>query len=150
MSQKYCKKLKAMVVTWKDGSHEWRTMLDCRDLVEHQILWQPKRGSTLFWFDNWIGLGLLYFVTPSDFYCDETVHNISDVVQDGAWDEDRLREILPKNLAIHILENVNPLILHDDLDIPYWILETRGDFSVKSARNYLRSRRDSNIPYRNM
>lgn len=84
MSQKYCKKLNPIVVPWRrNGSHVWRKMLECRDIIEHQILWQPKMGSALFWFENWTGLGALYFVTPPDFVCDESVNNIFDVVKDG-------------------------------------------------------------------
>lgn len=60
MSQKYCKKINAMVVPWRDGSHVWRKMLVCRDLIEHQIGWNTKMGSSLLWFENWTGLGVLY------------------------------------------------------------------------------------------
>ncbi|XP_019244346.1 PREDICTED: uncharacterized protein LOC109224216 [Nicotiana attenuata] len=77
MSQKYCKKLNAIVVPWRrNGSHFWRKMLECRDNIEHKILWQPKMGSALFWFENWTGLGALYFITPPDFLCDESVQNV--------------------------------------------------------------------------
>lgn len=39
---------------------------------------------SLFWFDYWTGLGALYFITPPEFYCDEYVHNVYDVVNEGA------------------------------------------------------------------
>lgn len=87
MSQKYCTKLNPMIIPWRNGSHVCRKMLECRDLIEHQILWHPKMGSSLFWFENWIGLGALYFVTPPHFICDESIHNIYDVITDGQWDE---------------------------------------------------------------
>ncbi|XP_075099099.1 uncharacterized protein LOC142175984 [Nicotiana tabacum] len=79
MSQKYCKKLNGLIVPWRNGSHIWRKMLECRDIIEQQIVWQPKMGSSLFWFDNLTGLGALYLVTPPDFFCDESIHNIYDV-----------------------------------------------------------------------
>lgn len=79
MCQKYYKKMNALVVPWRHGSHVWRKMLELRDLVEHHILYQPRMGSSLFWFDNLIELGALYFVTPPDFFCDESIHNIYDV-----------------------------------------------------------------------
>lgn len=68
MSQKYCKKLNLIVVPWRYGSHVWRKMIECRYYMEHQIVWQPKMGSSLFWFENWTGLGALYFITPPDFF----------------------------------------------------------------------------------
>ncbi|XP_070014295.1 uncharacterized protein [Nicotiana sylvestris] len=81
--QKYCKKLNPVIVPWKRGSHIWRKMLECRDLIEHQILWQTKMGSSLFWYENWTGLGALYFLVPHDFGIDENVHNVNDVTLDG-------------------------------------------------------------------
>lgn len=84
MSQKYCKKLNGLIVPWRNGSHIWRKMLECRDIIEQQIVWQPKMGSSLFWFDNLTGLGALYLVTPPDFFCDESIHNIYDVVHEGS------------------------------------------------------------------
>ncbi|XP_070039415.1 uncharacterized protein [Nicotiana tomentosiformis] len=150
MSQKYCKKLNALVVPWKRGSHVWRKMLECRDLVEHQIVSKPKMGLSLFWSDNWTGLGSLYFGTPPDFFCDETIHNVYDVVNEGAWDVEKLYDILPEDLAIHILENVAPPIEHHVLDKPIWNLETKGNFSVKTSWDYLRRRKDAAITYKNM
>lgn len=138
-----------IVVPWSAGSHVWKKMIECRDLIEHQILWHPKMGSSLFWFENWTGLGALFqiflwhpktiFVTPPDFSCDESIHNIYDVVIDGQRDEE---------LASHILENIKPPVLQEMHDKPYWMLEIRGEFSVKSAWEYLRRRKEPCNAYR--
>ncbi|XP_019263600.1 PREDICTED: uncharacterized protein LOC109241326 [Nicotiana attenuata] len=134
MSQKSCKKLNAVVVPWRrNRSHVWRKMLECRDLIEHQITWQPNLGSSLFWYDNWTGLGALYFLVPPEFGIDEGIHNVYDVVENGSWNVDRLLEALLEEYAMHILEKIRPLIKNNVLDTPYWMLETRGNFSVKSA-----------------
>ncbi|XP_070007763.1 uncharacterized protein [Nicotiana sylvestris] len=120
-----------IIVPWRGGSHVWIKMLECRDIIEHQILWQLKMGSSLFWYENWTRLGALYFVTPSDFVGDEEVQNIYDVVIEGQWNEERIRGILPEDLATHILENIQPPSRNDMIDKPVWMLETRGEFSVK-------------------
>ncbi|XP_070008763.1 uncharacterized protein [Nicotiana sylvestris] len=146
--QKYCKKLNSIIVPWKKGSHIWRKMLECRDLIEHQIFWQTKRGSSLFWFENWTGLGALYFLVPQDFGIDETVQNVHDVTLDGEWDVERLFEMLPEDLAIHILEKIKPPSPQQVLDMPCWMLETRGYFSVKSAWDYTRRRDEPRTTYR--
>ncbi|XP_075100498.1 uncharacterized protein LOC142176491 [Nicotiana tabacum] len=146
--QKYCKKLNSVIVPWKRGSHIWRKMLECRDLIEHQIFWQTKRGSSLFWFENWTGLGALYFLVPQNFGIDETVHNVHDVTLDGEWDVDRLFEMLPEDLAVHILEKIKPPSPQQVLDMPCWMLETRGYFSVKSAWDYTRRRDEPRTAYR--
>ncbi|XP_019225233.1 PREDICTED: uncharacterized protein LOC109206828 [Nicotiana attenuata] len=90
ISQKYCKKLNATVVPWKEGSHVWRRMLECRDIMEHQILWKPRMGSSLFWYYNWTGLGVLYFLVPQGFGIDEDIFNVHDVVENGAWNVERI------------------------------------------------------------
>lgn len=46
--QKYYKKINPMVVPWRKGSHVWRKMLECSELIEHHIVWHTKMGSSLF------------------------------------------------------------------------------------------------------
>lgn len=125
MSQKLCKKLNAIVVPWRNGSQVRKKMLEYKDIIEHQILWNTKMGSSLFWFENWTGLGALCFIIPPDFFCDESVQNVRDVVQENGWDEDRIRDLLLEDVADHILENLKPHITHEVLDKPYLKLQTR-------------------------
>nr|XP_009795526.1 PREDICTED: uncharacterized protein LOC104242198 [Nicotiana sylvestris] len=80
ISQKYCKKLNDTVVPWKYGSHVWRKMLEC--------------------------LGALYFVTPPDFIVDESIQNVNEVTVEGQWDEGKLRQLLPEDLTLHMLESI--------------------------------------------
>ncbi|XP_075077300.1 uncharacterized protein LOC142164034 [Nicotiana tabacum] len=72
------------------------------------------------------------------------------MVDEGGWDEQRLREKIPEDLAMNILENIKAPTLHEDLDNVVWILETRGKFSVKSSWEYIRKRKDTSIVYKNM
>nr|XP_016514683.1 PREDICTED: uncharacterized protein LOC107831437 [Nicotiana tabacum] len=67
-------------------------------------------GSSLLWFENWIGLDLAEYIQ----------HNIKPPVHDGM------------------------------LDVPVWKLELRGEFSAKSAWDYMRRRRDPSTAYRNI
>lgn len=126
ISQKYCKKPNPMIVPWRAGSHIWQKMLECRELIECQIRWHPRMRSSLFLFENWIGLGALYFITPPEFVCDESIHNIYDVAQDGEWDVEKLLEILPKEFAVHILDNIKPPTMQGEIFKPYWRLKTKG------------------------
>lgn len=95
-------------------------------------------------------MGSLYFVTPPDFFYDEAIHNVYDIVNDGNWDMEKINDFLPEDLAKHILENVAPPIKHNVLDKPIWNLETKGNFSVKTAWDYIRRMRDTDISYKNM
>ncbi|XP_019257601.1 PREDICTED: uncharacterized protein LOC109235804 [Nicotiana attenuata] len=148
MSQKYCKKLNSVIVPWREGSHVWRKMLECRDLIEHQIIWHPRMVSSLFWYDNWTGLGALYFLVPQEFGIDESVHNVWDVVEGDVWNAERLYEVLPEEYAEHILQNIMPPTAHGVLDVSNWMLEPKGYFSVKTAWDYLRRRTEPMTAYK--
>lgn len=41
-------------------------------------------------------------------------------------------------------------MMENELDIPYWMLQSRGNFSVKSAWDYLRRRNDPHLAYKMM
>ncbi|XP_075107168.1 uncharacterized protein LOC142180139 [Nicotiana tabacum] len=107
-------------------------------------------GSALFWFENWMGLGDLYFITLPHFVCDEPIHNVYDVVEDGAWDVEKLLEILPEYIDVHILNNVKPPGVQGEIDKPYWMLKTKGEFSVRSAWEYVRRRKEPMNSYKKM
>ncbi|XP_019228301.1 PREDICTED: uncharacterized protein LOC109209485 [Nicotiana attenuata] len=103
-------------------------------------MWHPRMGSSLFWYDNWTGLRALYFLVPQDFGVDESVHNAWEVVDREGWDAERLVELLPEEFVEHILQNIKPPTAQRVLDVPCWMLEPRGYFSVKTAWDYLRRR----------
>nr|XP_009761667.1 PREDICTED: uncharacterized protein LOC104213819 [Nicotiana sylvestris] len=132
--QKYCKKLNAVIVPWKGGYRVWRKMLECRDLIEHQIYWKLRMGSAQFWFDNWTEMGALYFQVPAEFGIDEDIHNINDLAENY--------------LANHIVQNIRPPTESSQLDTPFWMLETMGHFIVKSAWGYLRRRANPKLAYK--
>ncbi|XP_070010520.1 uncharacterized protein [Nicotiana sylvestris] len=148
ISQKYCKKLNAVIVPLKRGSHVWRKMLECRDFIEHQIYWKLRMGSALFWFDNWTEMGALFFQVPAEFGIDEDIHNVNYIVENGMWNVDKMFESLPEDLAHHIVQNIRPPTESSQLDTPFWMLETRGHFTVKSAWDYVRRRANRRLAYK--
>lgn len=99
-------------------------------------------GSSLFWFENLTGLGALYFITLPNFYCDESVQNVNKVVQGNRWNEHKLRLLLHGELANHIVQNIKPQGGNFVLDKPFWMLEKRGESSVKSAWEYIERRKE--------
>ncbi|XP_060182578.1 uncharacterized protein LOC132612299 [Lycium barbarum] len=149
LSNKYCKKENAVVVQWKYGSQNWKKMLQARDLIEQHIWWQTKMGNALFWYDNWTGLGALYYVTTGDTY-DDRIQNVSEMVIDGNWDEARLELLLPGDIVQHIRDTIKPPMMIEEKDIHWWLLDSKGDFTVKSAWDYLRLRGQENEIYKYM
>ncbi|XP_075079855.1 uncharacterized protein LOC142165134 [Nicotiana tabacum] len=71
-------------------------------------------------FDNpdFIGFG-------PDHWCDESIKYVEDVVENGTWNEVLLRELLPEELADHILEITTPPLDHSIKDKPTWNLENK-------------------------
>nr|XP_016491607.1 PREDICTED: uncharacterized protein LOC107811236 [Nicotiana tabacum] len=71
--------------------------------------------------------GLLYFVTPPYFYCDESVHNIYDVIVNGSWDEGinmeglSMQQTILKCWAAQVVPRLKP-ILQDLPSIIVWEL----------------------------
>lgn len=92
----------------------------------------------------------LYFITPLVFFYDESIQNVCDVVHDSGWDVDKLRELLPKEFANHILENIKPPVVQGVLVKSYCILDTKGEFSVKYSCEYLRKRHEPCNAYKKL
>lgn len=78
MWNKYCKKIIHTVMQFIQGSHVWRKMLNVREEVEHEILWELKSGTTNIWQKNWICLGALYHVVPPEFPINEELQEVSN------------------------------------------------------------------------
>nr|XP_009781571.1 PREDICTED: uncharacterized protein LOC104230453 [Nicotiana sylvestris] len=105
-------------------------------------------GSALFWYDNWTEMGALYFQVLAEFGIDEDIHNVNDLAENGMWNADKMFESLPEDLAHHIVQNIRPPTESSQLDTPFWMLETRGHFTVKSAWDYLRRRANPRLAYK--
>ncbi|XP_075101813.1 uncharacterized protein LOC142177241 [Nicotiana tabacum] len=87
MWNKYCKKELPIVVHFRGGSHVWRQMLNPREEVEHEIVWELMNGTTNIWHENWTGLGALYHILPEDFPINEGFQEVAELRQREAWDD---------------------------------------------------------------
>nr|XP_033513784.1 uncharacterized protein LOC117278420 [Nicotiana tomentosiformis] len=81
------------------------------------------------------GIGALYHASGPDHWCDESIKHVDEVVENGAWNEVLPRKLLPDELADHILEIITPPSDLSMKDKPWWKLETKGYFTLKSAWN---------------
>ncbi|KAK4728573.1 hypothetical protein R3W88_021561 [Solanum pinnatisectum] len=79
---------------------------------------------------------------------DRGVFSKEDLTNDGEWDEDVVKEILPTEFADHILGHIKPPQGRIEDDKPCWMLDNTGAFTVKSAWNYIRHREDPNRIYK--
>ncbi|XP_070002198.1 uncharacterized mitochondrial protein AtMg00310-like [Nicotiana sylvestris] len=81
MCNKYCKKELPTVVQFRGGSYVWKQMLNAREEVEHEIMWEMKSGTTNIWNENWTGLGALYHVLPPNFQINEELQEVAELRQ---------------------------------------------------------------------
>ncbi|XP_070048168.1 uncharacterized protein [Nicotiana tomentosiformis] len=144
MWNKYCKKELPTVVHFRGGSHVWRQMLNAREEVEHEIIWELKSGTTNIWHENWTGLGALYHVLPEDFPINEDLQEVAKLRQGEACDDQLLDQTFNEEIAKHIRLNVHYEGSEGYWDRPYWMPTPSGKFSVSSAWQILRHRADPN------
>ncbi|XP_060202276.1 uncharacterized protein LOC132630725 [Lycium barbarum] len=130
MGNKYCKKLHPVIAQAKGASNVWKKLVAVRDDVEHQIWWQLKGGTSSFWFDNWTKQGSLYFV-GNELAIDEEIE-----------------EFLAEENVEYIQDTISPKLIQVDNDKTWWMGETNGKFTVKSAWEETRLKQDSLEAYR--
>lgn len=118
--------------------------------MDHEIVWQLKKDNSYFLLDNWTSLGPLYDVAPREFPCEETKVCVYEVAEGGVWLEQCLRELLPKDFTEHMIQNVKPLTCPEQQDTPYWMLESRGTFSVRSAYHLVRYKKTPSDLYKHI
>ncbi|XP_070036080.1 uncharacterized protein [Nicotiana tomentosiformis] len=83
-------------------------MLEAREEVENEILWEMNWGSTNVWHENWTGLGALYHIVPNDYTINEDIQEVADLRVDNTWDEQLLAQFFPADIAQHIRAHANP------------------------------------------
>nr|XP_016450038.1 PREDICTED: uncharacterized protein LOC107774897 [Nicotiana tabacum] len=118
MWNKYCKKEIPTTVQFRQGSHVWRKMLEAREEVEHEILWEMNRGSTNIWHENWTGLGALYHIVPNDYTINEDMQEVAELRVDDTCDEQLLAQSFPADIAQHIMQEVIFSTTNDSWDVP--------------------------------
>lgn len=147
MLNKYCKKLHPEIAQSKYGSPVWKKMIMVRDLVEHHIWWQVRNGNSSFWYDNWTTLGALINITTDGVHEEIEVKEFAD---ENGWNRDKLTQILSHEVVSHIIQNIPCLIETEIIDNSWWMEETNGKFTVKSAWNYIRHRGANEQLFNNM
>lgn len=133
MSQKYLKGEHPTQVHRRIGSSTWKSLLDIRDQAEPNIFWQVGNGFIDFWRDKWVSdeplQDLCELVDPPHFL-------VAEFFYQNSWDADRLSQWLPEHLVVRISE------ISVDPDTPILNLSSNGRFTVASAYDWLRGRRN--------
>ncbi|KAL3335635.1 hypothetical protein AABB24_031722 [Solanum stoloniferum] len=144
MWNKYCKKVHPTVAKGQ-GSYVWRKMNAIREEIEHNIWWQVKEGNSSFWFDNWTKQGALYFIEGENAIEEEI--EVKKFMLSGSWNEIKLLTKLSQKMTGYIMESIKPLIIENGSDRPWWMGNTQGSFTVKSAWHLLRQKKKCRRDY---
>lgn len=117
-------------------------MISIREELDHEIWWQVKSGNSCFWFDNWTRKGALYFTEEIIGGGGEDEIEVRDCIINGEWNKEKLLGMISEETTEYITENISPKLIEGVNDIPWWMADTSGDFSVKSAFDVLRKRKE--------
>ncbi|XP_049399720.1 uncharacterized protein LOC125863746 [Solanum stenotomum] len=137
---KYCQRSHPISKKWDTGeSQAWRLMMKNKHTVESNIQWKIRSGSCSFWWDNWLGVGpLAHYTSNSNKFNNDSV---SKFIEDGHWNIPKVLRVAPPSQVHHILSM--QLQLQQELpDQAVWKLNTTGLFSVSSAWNSIREKRE--------
>ncbi|XP_049368399.1 uncharacterized protein LOC125833298 [Solanum verrucosum] len=145
MWNKYCKKHHPVIAIGWGASHVWRKMIVVREEVEHNIWWQIRAGTSSFWFDNWTRMGALYYIENGQNSEEEV--EVHEFTIEGRWDEQKLNTILSTEMVEYIIESTKPPSTNSQHDQPWWMANTQGDFTVKSAWKILRRKHESRADF---
>ncbi|XP_049372762.1 uncharacterized mitochondrial protein AtMg00310-like [Solanum verrucosum] len=134
MWNKYCKKQHPVIAGARGASHVWKKIMEMRKEVEQEIGWQIKSGNSSFWYDNWTRKGALYLTNEEDIEVQMCINN-------GEWDKEKLCELVSEEVVVQIIKNIKLNVRQDEVGQPWWMLNTSGIFSVKSAFEIVRDRK---------
>lgn len=92
-------------------------------------------------------MGALYHILPEAREDEIEVENFTNA---QGWDEQKLGEHLPEEYVLFVMTNIPPPKQTNRLDKPFWMLEASGNFSVRSAWNYIRQKDQEEDIFKNM
>lgn len=132
-----------MITSGFGASQVWRKMIQTRDMVEQNIWWQLKAGTSSLWFDNCTKLGVFYFIEPLRYSKEEV--EIKDFVREGVWDRQRLKTCLSDpEIVEYICDKVKPPSIEDIPDKAWWMSSNSGGFTIKTTWELMRDKNTKN------
>lgn len=120
------------LVQWKGGSQQWKFILQNRDCIEKYLWWEPKRGSSTVWYDNWTSLGPLHTLQLDISSCHPLI-DIEVFLKDTGWDYIEMENHVPVHLVDFIKQHMDCVRQSDGSDKPWWLKTSSGIFSVRAA-----------------
>lgn len=63
---------------------------------------------------------------------------VKDLIKEGTRNEQLILQLLPQEVANHIMKTIRPPVIKNEREIPIWMLESIEKFIVRSAWQYIR------------
>ncbi|XP_027155903.1 uncharacterized protein LOC113756420, partial [Coffea eugenioides] len=123
------------------GSAIWKRVCSVRTVAEANFRWRVGEGFVDFWYDRWL------FDEPLSSQCDgEPPHClVAEFYSSTGWNIERLLQVLPRSVVNSILQTSVDPALKDEL---VWAPSTDGRFTVSSAWDLIRQRRNLSLVWR--
>ncbi|XP_071920617.1 uncharacterized protein [Coffea arabica] len=123
------------------GSAIWKRVCSVRAVAEANFRWRVGEGFVDFWYDRWL------FDEPLSSQCDgEPPHClVAEFYSSTGWNIERLLQVLPRSVVNSILQTSVDPALKDEL---VWAPSTDGRFTVSSAWDLIRQRRNLSLVWR--
>lgn len=74
---------------------------------------------------------------------DEYVEDIESFMTEDGWNVQKMKDVMPKNIVQHTVENITSCKEASPQDIPQWMPTTNGKFIVGSAYKLVRHKNGS-------
>lgn len=99
------------------------------------------KGSVNIWHDNWTRLGDLYTVDGEKY---EAGMRHAEHAHNELWNKQLLQRYFAREVIEQIMKNVKSLNEERGIDKPCYMLESRKNFPVKSAWQYMKHKENTN------
>ncbi|KAH0761423.1 hypothetical protein KY290_017496 [Solanum tuberosum] len=142
MWNKYCKRHRPQVVEWRGGSQVWKYMLQARDDMDQEIWWEVRNGHSSIWYDNWTQLGSLNYWLPISHSIDENFEEVKQFKEDDGWNYTLIENMCTEQVSQQVHNVLKNVQWSEERDKPWWMPNQNGKFSVKSAWEIFRQRKE--------
>ncbi|KAG5631179.1 hypothetical protein H5410_002896, partial [Solanum commersonii] len=124
-------------------------MLKIKEVVEHNMWWEPQGGTSSNFFDNRSTL-VQMFQHHSEVLGSRSLTDIGIFLKEYGWDIDTMNDLFPNNNFDHVKFTVSNIKQSDQEDRPWWTITSFGKFTMKYVWNLLRNRDDASNDFKRL
>ncbi|XP_019263389.1 PREDICTED: uncharacterized protein LOC109241123 [Nicotiana attenuata] len=120
-------------------TNSWKALCEIKQKVEKNIIWLPREEKLSFWYNDWTKKDPLYKHLPSDVKPRDVL--LRDVLEENSWQYEKIEDEIPYSVK-NIVDQQHLILLLGVPEKVIWTTNSTGVFSVASAWNCLRQRKN--------